>query len=284
MAVDESRCGLKTRIVWGLGLSPVLIFIVVAGGMILQMGALILGLIGMHEFYHAFSKERYGLHKIGYAFAIIYGVFINEIMANSHLLSLFMSSFMVVLLIYTVVNHKNSNALDGMTTFFGFFYVAFLISHIYLIREFQHGKELVWIAFISAFGCDTGAYFVGVTIGKHKLIPELSPKKTIEGSIGGIVFATVVSLMYGKILQQFGDFENVNIILICGLSAFFGSFLAQIGDLSASAMKRLSGIKDFGKVIPGHGGVLDRFDSVILTAPALYYVMLLLIEVGEVIP
>lgn len=274
----ESRCILKTRIVWGLGLSPLLIFIVVTGGVVLQIGVMGLGFIGMHEFYHAFSKDRYGLHKIGYGFALTYGIFIDKIMEANHLLSVFMSSFMVVLLIYTVVNHKNSNALDGMTTFFGFFYVFFLISHIYLIREFAYGRELVWLAFISAFGCDTGAYFVGVTIGKHKLIPDLSPKKTVEGSIGGIIFATLISVVYGKILENFISFDDVNVILLCGLAGFVGSFLAQIGDLSASAMKRLSGIKDFGKLIPGHGGVLDRFDSVILTAPALYYLMLFLID------
>lgn len=279
MAVVERGAVLKTRIFWGVGLSPVLIYLVVSGGIVLQIAMIIFGLIGMHEFYHAFSKERYGLHKIGYAFAIIYGAFINKIMQETHLFSAFISSFMVVLLIYTVLNHKNSNALDGMTTFFGFFYVFFLLSHIYLVREFIHGKELIWLAFIAAFGCDTGAYFAGVTFGKHKLIPDLSPKKTVEGSIGGIIFATLVSVIYGKILENFIVFDNVNIILLCGLTGFVGSFLAQIGDLSASAMKRLSGVKDFGKLIPGHGGFLDRFDSVIMTAPALYYLMLFLIEI-----
>ena len=163
--------------------------------------------------------------------------------------------------------------------FFGFFYACFLLSHIYLVREYTYGKLLVWLAFIAAFGCDTGAYFAGITFGKHKLIPTLSPKKTIEGSIGGIVTATVLALLYGWWLQRSFTMDGVNILLLCGLTGFFGSFLAQIGDLAASAMKRLTGIKDFGKLIPGHGGVLDRFDSVILTAPAVYYIMLFLIDV-----
>ena len=186
---------------------------------------------------------------------------------------------MVVLLIYTVLYHNHTNALEGMTGFFGFFYACFLLSHIYLVREYTYGKLLVWLAFIAAFGCDTGAYFAGITFGKHKLIPTLSPKKTIEGSIGGIVTATVLALLYGLWLQRSFTMDGVNILLLCGLTGFFGSFLAQIGDLAASAMKRLTGIKDFGKLIPGHGGVLDRFDSVILTAPAVYYIMLFLIDV-----
>ena len=138
---------------------------------------------------------------------------------------------------------------------------------------------MVWLSFIAAFGCDTGAYFAGVTLGKHKLIPALSPKKTIEGSVGGILTATVLALLYGLWVQKSFVLEGVNVLLLCGLTGFFGSFLAQIGDLAASAMKRMTGIKDFGNLIPGHGGVLDRFDSVILTAPVVYYIMLLLMKV-----
>ncbi len=268
---------MKTRIIWGLLLSPVLVFFVFMGGFWLQWSMTGLALIGMHEFYQAFHPEKHAMHKIGYGFAFVYCVCI-DLMYTSHFFNIFVGVFLVAILIYTVVAHKTNTALDGMTTFFGFFYVCFLISHVYLIREFTYGRELIWLAFISAFGCDTGAYFVGVTFGKHKLIPELSPKKTIEGSLGGIATATIISLIYGMMVNYFIVFEGVNILLLCGLTGFFGSFLAQIGDLSASAMKRLSGIKDFGNIIPGHGGILDRFDSVLLTAPVLYYLMVFLIE------
>ena len=233
----------------------------------------------MHEFYQAFSKENKSLHVICYVFALFYMIFIEDIINGNNYFNIFVSVFMVVLLIYTVLYHNHTNALEGMTGFFGFFYACFLLSHIYLVREYTYGKLLVWLAFIAAFGCDTGAYFAGITFGKHKLIPTLSPKKTIEGSIGGIVTATVLALLYGWWLQRSFTMDGVNILLLCGLTGFFGSFLAQIGDLAASAMKRLTGIKDFGKLIPGHGGVLDRFDSVILTAPAVYYIMLFLIDV-----
>lgn len=265
------------RIISAVTLFPFLAYVIFKGGLLLQLSITMLGLVGMHEFYRAFSKGGVGLHTIGYSFAIVYGIFINKFIENWAFFSVFVSLFLIVILIYTVLNHKKNTALDGMTTFFGFFYVFFLLFHIYLVREFNHGNELIWLAFISAFGCDTGAYFVGITIGKHKLIPELSPKKTIEGSIGGVFFATLISIIYGIFLRNRGNLGEVDVVLICGLSGFFGSFLAQIGDLSASAMKRICDVKDFGKLIPGHGGVLDRFDSVILTVPPLYYLMLVLI-------
>lgn len=269
---------MKTRIISGVVLLPVLIFLVVSGGIWLQVAIGFLGLVGMREFYQAFSKENRGLHTICYVFAIIYMVFIDQIINQNNYFNIFVSVFLVVLLIYTVLCHNHTNAMEGMTGFFGFFYACFLLSHVYLAREYMYGKLLIWLAFIAAFGCDTGAYFVGVTCGKHKLIPTLSPKKTIEGSIGGIATATILALLYGWWIQSNFEIEDVNILLLCGLTGFFGSFLAQIGDLAASAMKRYTGIKDFGNLIPGHGGVLDRFDSVILTAPVVYYIMWFLVN------
>ncbi len=270
---------MKTRIISAIVLLPVLIFLVVSGGIWLKMMTGFLALVGMYEFYQAFSKENKPLHAICYAFAIFYIIFIEQIINGYHYFNIFVSVFLMVLLIYTVVNHKKTNIMDAMTGFFGFFYACFLLSHIYLAREYVYGNLLVWLAFIAAFGCDTGAYFTGVAFGKHKLIPDLSPKKTIEGSVGGIVTATILALAYGIWLQTSFEMEGVNVLLLCGLTGFFGSFLAQIGDLSASAMKRMTGIKDFGHLMPGHGGVLDRFDSVILTAPIVYYIMLLLMKV-----
>lgn len=270
---------MKTRIISAVVLLPLLIYFVVSGGLWLKAGIGVLGLLGMYEFYQAFSKENIGLHIIGYAFAVFYMIFIEQVINGDNYFNIFVSLFLVVLLVYTVVRHDRTNALEGMTGFFGFFYAFFLLSHIYLIREYTYGKLFIWLVFIAAFGCDTGAYFAGITLGKHKLIPSLSPKKTIEGSIGGIITATLLALLYGVFIRRYYALEGVNILLLCGLTGFFGSFLAQIGDLAASAMKRLTGIKDFGKLIPGHGGVLDRFDSVILTAPAVYYSMLFLIEI-----
>lgn len=128
----------------------------------------------------------------------------------------------------------------------------------------EHGTIYLFMPFVAAFSSDSGAYFAGLYLGKHKLAPHLSPKKTIEGSAGGFVAAIVVMLAYGLVLRACGFSVD---FLVLGIYGFFGSLAGQIGDLAFSAIKRLSGIKDYSHVIPGHGGVLDRFDSVLFIAP-----------------
>lgn len=270
---------MKTRIISALVALPLLIFIVVSGGNWLHAGIGILGLIGMREFYRAFSKETKGSNIIGYLFGLFYVIFIDKLIYGGNLFSVFVSAFLIALLVYSVLRYQHTNNMEIMTAFLGFFYACFLLSHVYLIREYTHGKLLVWLVFITAFGCDTGAYFTGYFLGKHKLCPALSPKKTIEGSVGGVITATVLAILYGLWINRYYPLDGVNVLLLCGLTGFFGSFLAQIGDLAASSIKRQTGIKDYGNLMPGHGGVLDRFDSVILTAPVLYYIMLFLIRV-----
>ena len=267
------------RIISSVILLPVLIAVVFLGGIWLKIGILAASLIGMHEFYKAFSIDKKPVAYIGYIFAVIYILFINTIINENNIFNIFVSVFILVFLIYTLVFHNHTNITESFVGFFGYFYVCFLISHIYLIREYSYGIYFVWLSFICAWGCDTGAYFTGVAIGKHKLIPTLSPKKTIEGSIGGIVTAMVIGFIYGTVMDSYFVLEHVNTILLCVLTGAIGSVLAQIGDLAASAMKRYTGIKDFGNLIPGHGGIIDRFDSVLLTAPVVYYLMLFLINV-----
>ena len=146
-----------------------------------------------------------------------------------------------------------------------------LIDFIILTMDnFDMGKIYVWLIFIIAFATDTCAYFVGYAFGKHKLIPKVSPKKTIEGSIGGILGSTLICLAFGYYFNI-----DLKVIVILG---FLGSIVAQVGDLFASSIKRYVGIKDYGKLIPGHGGILDRFDSVILVAPFVYSIINLFIK------
>ena len=158
-----------------------------------------------------------------------------------------------------------------MYLFFGFFYTALMLSYIYQIRMLDGGEFLVWLVFVSAWGSDVFAYCVGMLIGKHKAFPVLSPKKSWEGCIGGVAGAALVAVIYGAVLN--GAFhQEVSVALFAILGAC-GSVIAQIGDLAASAMKRNNEVKDYGKLIPGHGGVLDRFDSVIFVAPIIYYLI-----------
>ena len=269
---------MKTRIISGLVMAPILIILIVLGGVFLQIAIGLASVIGMKEFYMAFSKEEKGIHGIGYIFAVGYVVFIHQIMDVKGLFPLFVTVFLLALLLSMVFGHRKFSIQDVLVTFWGLFYVCFLFSTIFLIREYRGGSMFVWLPFLIAFGCDTGAYFVGVTWGKHKLIPDLSPKKTIEGAVGGVVTATILTVIFALIIGKQPVLEGVNIVLLCGLTGFLGSMLSQIGDLAASAAKRHTGIKDYGTLIPGHGGILDRFDSVLFTAPLVYYLVVFLVE------
>lgn len=138
-----------------------------------------------------------------------------------------------------------------------------LLSAIVRLGLREQGSIYVLLPFVVAFSCDSGAYFAGTFLGKHKLTPRLSPHKTIEGSIGGFLAAIALMLAYGLILRRLGFTVNLPVMAVYG---FLGALACQLGDLSFSAVKRLSGVKDYGKLIPGHGGMLDRFDSMFWTA------------------
>ncbi len=138
-----------------------------------------------------------------------------------------------------------------------------LIAAIVRLGAREHGSLYVLLPFVAAFSCDGGAYFSGLAFGRHKMTPRLSPHKTIEGSIGGFLSSIVLMLVYGLILKA-AKFE-VN-FLVMGAYGFLGALACELGDLSFSAVKRICGIKDYGTLIPGHGGMLDRFDSMFWTA------------------
>lgn len=152
-----------------------------------------------------------------------------------------------------------------------------MLSYVYQTRELTQGAFLVWLIILCSWGCDTCAYCVGMLIGKHKMAPKLSPKKSIEGGIGGILGAALLGAVYALAINQFAAGADANVLeyaLICGV----GGMISQVGDLAASAIKRNHDIKDYGKLIPGHGGILDRFDSVIFTAPIIYYMAVALMQ------
>jgi len=154
------------------------------------------------------------------------------------------------------------------SAFRGVLYVSLSFTCMTLLRE--EGEYLYLLTFIGPWVSDSFAYFTGRFLGRHKLIPEVSPKKTVEGAVGGIVFAALSFVIYGIIIK---NYFNPDITLNYPMLAVAGaivSVISQIGDLSASVIKRRFDVKDYGWVFPGHGGVLDRFDSVILTAPVLY--------------
>ena len=259
---------MKTRIIAGLALVPLLL-LVILGGLPLYIGEFVIIVIAINEFYKAFKiKEINPIFILGYIFAFY--LFIKNCFGLGMNYTYIVMFVLFVCSIIPMLQCKK-NIMDIIVTFFGIFYVEILLDFIVLImNNFPDGHKLVWLVFIIAFLTDTFAFFSGYLFGKHKLIPNVSPKKTIEGSIGGILGSTIFCLIFGYIF-------NLNIVWMLVLGSI-GSIIAQIGDLFASSIKRYVGIKDYGNLIPGHGGILDRFDSVILVTPFVYSAIILFIK------
>lgn len=192
--------------------------------------------------------------------------------------------FMGCMFVYVFAFPKY-RASQVMAVFFSFFYGPVCLSFIYLTRELGRelsgegnmiGMYIVWLILISSWGCDTCAYCVGMLIGKHKMSPILSPKKSVEGAGGGVFGAAALGALYGYAVMENlrGDWKMVLFFaLICGV----GALISMVGDLAASAVKRNADLKDYGNLIPGHGGIMDRFDSVIFTAPVIYFMAVFLL-------
>lgn len=245
------------RLISGIIGLALLIVVLILGEYYLAIGLLLLSLIGIKEFYNAVRKmdiEPFTI--IGYLTTVfIYISYYIEIFD----IQLILSMSVIISLIYTVIN-RNKNIKDASLTIMGILYIPLLLFHIMLME----GSMYLWVIFLIAFGTDTFAYIIGSKFGKRKLCPEISPKKSIEGALGGIVGSVLVTLFF-SIVMDLGPLWNI------GLLALIGSIISQIGDLTASRIKRIAGIKDYGKIMPGHGGMLDRFDSIIFTAPIVYY-------------
>lgn len=181
--------------------------------------------------------------------------------------------FMLSMLLY-VVRFPKYRSEQIMANVFNFLYAPVMLSFIYLTREQEAGKYIVWLILISSWGCDTCAYVVGMLIGKKKIFPVLSPKKSLEGCIGGVVGAGLIAALYAVFAVE-NVFPDKRVTIVITVICMVGAIMSQVGDLAASAIKRNHEIKDYGKLIPGHGGIMDRFDSVIVTAPMVYFLTVL---------
>lgn len=150
-------------------------------------------------------------------------------------------------------------------------YVMSSFTGLVLLRRLEGGSYIIWLVFIGAWITDTAAYFTGRFLGKHKLIPDVSPKKTVEGAVGGVVFCTAAFVLYGYIVQKCFDGVSANFVTLA-VTGVVAGIVSQFGDLIMSKLKRTYNIKDFGKILPGHGGILDRFDSCIAVSAFLMIV------------
>lgn len=261
----------KTRLLSGIVLVILAILLIVSGGEVLLFSTLVVSCIGMFELYRVFQVEKSLLVLAGYLAAVVF--YCNlEWTFLPDILMLFMG-FMILLMFIYVFSYPKYKADQVMAVFFGVFYVAVMLSYVYQIRMLENGLYLAFLVFFCSWGCDTCAYCVGMLIGKHKMSPKLSPKKSIEGAVGGVLGSALLTALYCFIFRGPMALTGAEIGILALIAAIAG-LISMVGDLTASAIKRNYDIKDYGHLIPGHGGILDRFDSMIITAPIIYFLAL----------
>ena len=257
-----------TRLISGVILVLIALFTVGSGGILLFVTTISISMIGLFELYRVMKIQKNPLGYMGYITALsYYGLLWFR---GEQFMMLMSIAFLMILMSIYVFTFPRYQMEEVTVAFFGVFYVAVMLSYLYQVRTMADGKYLVWLVFLSSWGCDTCAYCVGMLIGKHRLAPVLSPKKSIEGAVGGVAGAALLGFLYASV---FGGsmLEIRDPQVACGLACAIGAVISQIGDLAASAIKRNHQVKDYGKLIPGHGGILDRFDSMLFTAPAIYF-------------
>lgn len=266
----------KERTISAVVLVIVALAAILPGGIILALTLYVVSIIGFLELTKACgvrTQKINSLEWIGILCVTLYYLVLYFVQDTSYSMQLVI--FMLIALMFAYVfGFSKYHANQVMDTYFSLIYAPVMLSFVFLTRQLENGIYLVWMIFISSWISDTCAYLVGVMIGKHKLAPVLSPKKSIEGAVGGVVGAAAVGAVFGAYLDSVLYLENFTVIL--AIVGGVGSVISQVGDLAASAIKRNHDIKDYGKLIPGHGGIMDRFDSVIFTAPITYFLIIML--------
>ncbi len=274
------------RIITGIVGIALAAFVIQQGGWVFSAFALVLSIVGWYEFSAAFARK-------GIATTFFTGILGLVLLWGCAWLGN-AEEFMAVSLFLLLIVLLESVLLRGMVYFdgacisiAGIFYVGFPFAHLVMLRflqegefihtqlgDFEFGCAMIWIMFIGTWASDTFAYFTGSLLGSHKLCPSISPNKTVEGFLGSLIGTTASVAALGGLFFGF-PIEEMAILGFCI------SILATLGDLVESVMKRHTGIKDSGSLIPGHGGVLDRFDSVLFTAPFVYYFIVITSMLGN---
>ena len=258
----------KTRLLSGIVLVIAALVLIISGGDVLLISTLVISYIGMFELYRVFKIEKELPGIIGYLAATVYYANLRfEFIPDMMMYVLILLILLMFAYVFTYPKYRTEQLLAA---FFGVFYVSVMLSFVYQTRMLTAGAYIVWLIFLCSWGCDTCAYCVGVLIGKHKMAPKLSPKKSIEGAVGGVVGTALLTVLYSMIFKTAMGITTSHIMILAMISSV-GALVSMVGDLTASAIKRNYDIKDYGKLIPGHGGILDRFDSVIFTAPMIYF-------------
>lgn len=271
---------MKTRVISSIFIGITLLVVLVLGGPVLAAVSLVISLIGYGELTKALGIHENDvkcnpIEAAGYIGVVIHYVLIYvKKDVNCYIVSILFVFFAIMIIyVLTFPRFKASQAIGGV---FAFIYAPIMLSCIYMLRIEEFGAFIAWVPFV-AWISDSFAYLVGRACGKHKLCPKLSPNKTIEGSIGGVIGSLIAGAIFGFILYS-NSLKNANVIWICMLITFVASVISQFGDLAASGIKRDHNIKDYGHLIPGHGGIMDRFDSVIFVASMVYFLSVMLLR------
>ncbi|HHY03745.1 MAG TPA: phosphatidate cytidylyltransferase [Thermoanaerobacterales bacterium] len=263
---------MRTRIISAIIGIVILGFIVNTGGLIYTLGVCCLNLLALFELYTAFKNINIDINLF-VSFFFTFAIYFISYFQNNLLLNFISFCFVMMISMsftYNIINNKKVDLIGIVFTIFSFTYTTMLFVYFILTRNLVNGVYIVWWIFVITWVCDSAAFFTGTLFGKNKLAPDISPNKTIEGSIGGILLSSLASLVFIKLFLI--DISIINAILFGILIGFF----CEIGDLSASAIKRYCKVKDFSNIIPGHGGILDRFDSALFSFPIAYYLITLL--------
>lgn len=270
-----------TRLLSGIILLVIAIGAMWSGGLVLAGVLLLISLIAYRELTIALkvntTDKKWNVLEIIGMFSVVayYGCMVCVGSEKALLLGIIFA-FMAMMFTY-VFAFPRYTAHQISAALFAFMYAPVMLSFVYMTREYV-GIHMVWLILISSWGSDTCAYAVGMLIGKHKIFPVLSPKKSLEGCIGGVLGSALIGGIYGYVLLKMGIFNSENVLWILPFICAVGAVMSMVGDLAASAIKRQNGIKDYGKLIPGHGGIMDRFDSTIVTSSMIYFLSLIFLQ------
>lgn len=256
-----------TRLLSGIVLIAIIAATGILGGPVFWALVTFISLRGVYEFHRMLGLEKSALFHANWLMCL--GLDALLFFGQTELADYMPVAALLILMTIYVVRYPKFEAKELFASYIGFVYAPVLLSFLYRIRMEDNGMLLLWLVFLATWGSDTCAYCVGCLFGKHKAFPVLSPKKSVEGCIGGVVGNAIIAVIYAVCLNYFVDGVTVS-VPVFAIIGILTSVLSQVGDLAASALKRNYEIKDYGRLIPGHGGILDRFDSVMFTAPLVY--------------
>ncbi|MBP5197591.1 MAG: phosphatidate cytidylyltransferase [Lachnospiraceae bacterium] len=275
------------RLLSGIVILAISILGMAVGGEVLCIGLCIISLIGFREMTKVLgvsgndteggkkfsAPEIIGFVGIVALYAGVYAVYLTD--SFVYMLGAVVFTILALMFAYVFAFPKfNAEKIIGAV--FAFVYAPLMLSFVYLTREGNAGIYVVWLILISSWGCDTMAYVAGKLFGKHKAFPELSPKKTIEGCVGGVLGSALIGAIYASLVIN-GRVDITGSVWKIAVLTAAGALMSMVGDLAASAIKRNRDIKDYGKLIPGHGGIMDRFDSTIVVAPLVFFLTVVLL-------